>query len=70
MQAALEKTLPSRLLLESVSQADKVELHEVVRSSVGNDIGRFGEYPDMWSNPVFKSAADPTKYPIRTDIVA
>ena len=55
--------------LEGVSEADKVPLHEVVRSSIGNDIGSLGEYPDMGSESVFKPATNAAKDAIGSDSV-
>ena len=51
--------------LEGVSQADKVPLHEVVPREIGKVIGSLGEYPEMGSKPIFKSAANAAQHAIR-----
>jgi hypothetical protein len=55
--------------LEGVSQADKVKLHEIVLTSLGHDIGSLGEYPDIGSKPIFKSAANAAEHAIVPEIV-
>jgi hypothetical protein len=47
-----------RYALKSVSQADKVELDEVVISPVDDVIAGLGEYSDIGRKSVFESTAD------------
>jgi hypothetical protein len=51
--------LGQRCALKSVSEADKVELDEVVISPVDDVIAGLGEYPDIGRKSVFESTADP-----------
>ena len=60
----------SILYLEGVSEADKVPLHEVVRTAIGNDICRLGEYPDVGSKAIFKFAAKVAQHAIRAKVLA
>ena len=56
--------------LEGVSQADKVKLHEVVRSPIRNDTCSLGEYSDMRRKPIFESPANAAEHPVRPNILA
>jgi hypothetical protein len=56
--------------LEGVFEADKVELHKVIRSPVHKVVAGLAEYPDVGGKSVFESPADDAKHAIGSDIVA
>jgi hypothetical protein len=62
--------LGQRCAVKSVSQADKVPLHKVVKTPVDEDMAGLAEYPDIGGKSIFKSTADVAKDAIRPDVVA